>query len=1493
MNLDPGGVFVGDLLNELENRELPLLSWGVTDGALSQDEVVESIETALATHPRSPGDLPGSQVLQHMLTRGLLTLIPGSNPPAYRTRMAEALRLMAHLRQLFHSAKTDADSSPWWQQGRPLVADYRLHVSNRRYPKRDIDLDSAMAELSKTPGWDAVAETTTRSQVGSRALARFQVDATSAVLTALRSGRVRGVVIGAGTGSGKTLAFYLPAITAIRQSTSGSSNRRVHTLALYPRTELLRDQLRDALVSLDAAEHGVQPKRALRVGVLYGETPQAADDLDNLRSHHTKSWRTVSRGRICPFLICPSCERGKLLWADEDRRKQIEALQCQSCPHRIAPGRLALTRQSIQRQPPDLLFTTTEMLNRTSADPNMGALLGWMGNGPDLVLLDEVHTYSGSHGAQVGLLLRRWQHASRSATTFVGLSATLRDAGAFFAELVGLPDDHVTHIEPRSEDMEEEGREYAIAVRSDPTSGVSVLSTSIQTAMLFGRVLEADDNSPSPFGSTGFLFTDDLDVTNRFYNNLRDAEGGQYRSGTAGRKPVLAGLRAADYPQHSARYAEAQSWDLVESIGHVLGKDSGATRPLTIARTTSQDTGVDSRAALIVATASLEVGFNDPRVGLVLQHKAPYDTSSFIQRRGRAGRRRGTRPITVVVLSEYGRDRLAYQAYDTLFAPIVPARGLPLGNRHVQKVQATQAMFDWVGRSFRKKFPRWDLRRVLEAPASERAAESRAPAWNWLAEHLENLLIDDELQDRLAQHLKHALKIDEASVQALLWEQPRSLLLSVVPTVQRRLESKWVSLRTDPGKEPRSYLPEFVTRALFEPLNLPEVTFTLPFATDKDEHLPIAKALREAVPGRVSLRYGYQNDDDRTWVPVPAGGATEIDPVTFAPDAGMVGSWTSWVPGEGSYRVLRPTRLVLSLPDVDVKNSSQGYPLWGSQVVPSTHGMPEVDAPQTGPWANQVLSVAFASHVAGNPLLLRRMTYGAECEVRRSNETERHRVLYRHGGEPAALGFELDVDGMRLEIAHLDVTASAVREHLLSPKWRWIAFQRAVTEHPALAEKATYFQRTWLVLGYLTSYALAGMETEQSPTELWTQLRDGSWRDDLGRVLAVLYRDDPLGVGGQSQGLSQIQQELTALSRDEVVIRVLNEAGELLHADDVDVRTVRLARRAYFDTVAAAVLDTAFRVCGNANEQDLIVDVVPGQNDESPATVWMTETGIGGTGLVERLAEVYAQDPVRFWAQVTTSLRPNEFESTDTTLSALVENLSEQPNGDVARAVEAMRTARSAHETEKALATLREAMTALDGPVTHAVVAALSVRLLRPGSSVHTDRNAAELIALWSDFESRLGVEIDVRVLAYAVGSGRVSTASGTRLQADQIFSLLWPRGSQVRNQHLMSYQPYLPYDRPPVLDRLLVAAAQCEDLPVISVVESGWEVRYAAELPKSGAVWLTCPVGERHQLGTAIRKVPALPVDRDVLRVYGTVTEAVRDAGSLQIRVELRESGR
>ena len=87
------------------------------------------------------------------------------------------------------------------------------------------------------------------------------------------------------------------------------------------------------------------------------------------------------------------------------------------------------------------------------------------------------------------------------------------------------------------------------------------------------------------YGSVAFAFTDDLDVINRLHDNLRDAEGHDPYGMARGR--VLADLRSPANDQASARYLDGQSWDLPDKLGRM-------NRKMRVARTSSQDTGVDA-----------------------------------------------------------------------------------------------------------------------------------------------------------------------------------------------------------------------------------------------------------------------------------------------------------------------------------------------------------------------------------------------------------------------------------------------------------------------------------------------------------------------------------------------------------------------------------------------------------------------------------------------------------------------------------------------------------------------------------------------------------------------------------------------------------------------------------------------------------------------------------------------------------------------------------
>ena len=106
------------------------------------------------------------------------------------------------------------------------------------------------------------------------------------------------------------------------------------------------------------------------------------------------------------------------------------------------------------------------------------------------------------------------------------------------------------------------------------------------------------------------------------------------------------------------------------------------------------------------------------------------------------------------------------------------------------------------------------------------------------------------VREEFQHFLRRSLACDEQEATAILWEPPRALLTEAVPTLLRRLERGWrksdgAGLEQHEFREP---LPEFVPRALFSDLQLPEVTVRIPGQgqlPQRFEPMPVAQAMRE------------------------------------------------------------------------------------------------------------------------------------------------------------------------------------------------------------------------------------------------------------------------------------------------------------------------------------------------------------------------------------------------------------------------------------------------------------------------------------------------------------------------------------------------------------------------------------------------------------------------------------------------------------------------
>ncbi|MFD6091258.1 protein DpdJ [Oerskovia sp. NPDC060338] len=1487
------------ILDRLESLEDPLLCWGVVDGGLSTTELRKVVDGELARSQE--WDLTADDVIEEMTSCALLVHDSNFSPARWRTRNGETIRLVARLRQYF------LDQA--WQSGTTLISDFRYARRPRFYPKRDHLWDTVLDGVEgATDAHRRVIEVMTQRDGKHDLLGGFQVRATRHVLTALQGQTTTATVVGAGTGSGKTNAFYLPAFSYLAGITDASAWTRA--LAVYPRTELLKDQLDTAFAHacrLDTLWKQTLG-RSMTIGALYGSTPTNAK---NVRSPH-RGWVKRAHGMASPQMRCPgngySPCGGELIWPNEDIDSGVERLACSTCQRSFGQDQIVLTRRRMQSSPPDLLFVTTEMLNRGLSDLNLSRPLGIdasAGRRPRMMLLDEIHTYDGTTGAQAAMVLRRWHHSVQAPITFVGLSATLSNPIRHMADLTGVADEQVTSITPDPEELEYEGAEYLLALRSDPTSGASVLSTTIQTSMLLPRTQDEPTSrvSSGVYGTKAFVFTDDLDVTNRLFSYLLDAEGQRYSWGKPRSiKPPLASLRARPSGGDLTQQRRAgQLWDLPNVIGH---KYATIGEGLRVTRTTSQDSGVTADSQLIVATASLEVGFDDPDVGVVIQHKAPRGVAAFLQRKGRAGRKRAMRPYTAVVLSDYGRDRTTYEAWDSLFDPVLPDLILPIRNRAVLRMQATIAMVDWLTSQLRhqntpKTTSAWTA--LGKKPADNFAQPGRETQLK-AVQILTAALRNPDRQRSLHTWVQNALGLTDAETNEVLWHPPRPLLLAAIPTLRRRLLYNWAVAGPSSVNEfcdlmGGNPLPDFFPVNLFSELALPETYVSIPPQTDREterelQPMGLGQMLREYAPGRVSRRFATRNLDHRHWIPVPLGVSNAVLELTsILPVFGVEEPCTIEVDGTPTVTtVVRPDRALVELPPDSVKDSSNATMQWRSQFIETGAGL-IIRVPTADPVGRLIEDARFYLHAQNAHVNVHRAAVSADATLNMTDGTEqRVRSRFTLQGEVAALGATFDVDGLRIRVAlpH-DIT---VAESLL-PGLRSAWFKHVLLVDTALLAWLSHFRIDWLHQCLEAMLLTTAVRDRITLAEAYDAVHD-SLDDRLDETLDAMFRSSD-AVEPDLATLSNMGARLKeALKNPAIVARL--DALAPQYWDPEPVAFNRWLRERTLSTIGHATLAAARQICPEHDPESVIVDIEPGyDSDNQPRTdeIWLTESSIGGGGFIEALAARVRPDPRRLLRLILRATQPSitelvdshlqrviELTSTDTTWSGLVNDFRSAPD-------QATRVA--------ALGRIRDALrqSGIYG-AEQSVVSSLASRILRPGSTSATDTTLATMTTEWKAEERRLGVEIPPRTWAYLMRTrseldvGLVLAGGGTdRQRMDAVQSLLWPRGWQLRADQLHAWNPFA--ENLPAAPEVLRSVASAGESPLPLTAGSGAQVRKV--LAQRGSTQLLATPGQARDLADLLVDLSTAPVVTEYLNVYPRVVEIDHRAnGDVVVALELAE---
>lgn len=1510
--------FLWSTLDCIEEKEAKLLAWGIADGFFSHSEIFGIIDPIIdqAIDDGIEEFLSADAVLTELLNRKWITEVPISGGSiGYRSRMAETVRLLQKLRQLFpkHAGPSG------WQRAPSLVADFRFIRRRRRYPARDILSEKALTMIGQaTESPVLLSAVKALLEPGGIAvnLSGFQVRAAQRIIRAIETNLDLSTIVCAGTGSGKTLAFYLPALASVCRHVllDGNNTGWVKVVALYPRTELLKDQLREVLQRIRSlrADLPKGEKVRIRLGAYYGDTPYSARYCN---------WEKVGSDCICPILACPDCG-GELRWQQKDRESGVERLVCADCQSVLDDSEFVITRESMKATPPDILFTTTEMLNQRLSDTSSSHLFGVGPNAkraPELVLMDEVHTYEGKHGAQVAYLMRRWQKLLDQSLRFVGLSATLREATQFFAALTGCRNNLVDEVSPRSDEIESEGAEYMLALRGDPVSRAALLSTTIQAAMVLQRCLDPKANKPresvskGTFGQRTFVFTDNLDVINRLYFDLLSAEGRNSFGGPDMRNAPDGGLAVLREPSASlTRYVNGQDWRFCEDLQGSLKKR------LVVKRVSSQDRGVDPSAEVIVATAVLEVGFDDPAVGAVIQHKAPRGMAGFLQRKGRGGRTRGMRPWTVVVLSDYGRDRISYQNYDLLFDPELTVRTLPLNNRYVTRMQAVFSTIDYLSMKLDgiQKGSVWS-----ELSGGEKYNEIRRQR---LLRELRNIIDNEAGNRRLGNYLKSSLRISSEDLSAIMWEFPRPLMTTVIPTAIRRLASDW-SAGGMVKQDYRAFnnpLPDFIPGSLFADLNLAEVAINFSGSGNVDRFdtpsMNIFSALREFAPGRVSRRYGVSHRTERHWIsPSPdfpnGSGALDLELNSFGSHQPL---------GEYQFRlheevvslpVFCPVSLRTESPPIGVADSSNASLNWHSQIVATVEPC-WLSPPEGSIWSRIVPRIGFFTHARHAPVEVRRFATGTSAEISVEKEKVHVEISFVNNEVPVGLGAQFAADAVMFQIK-IPPDLHLSKFSIDSEKWRALRaarFSDLAWRGERLSQVQNPFMRQWLAQIYLSALTYEAMHSQLGLADAGSLLKEGRASISLQEVLELLFQSQ---IYESQEGteeparIDKLREELDTCLRDPELLSELHAFGATLW-ESVGDDWESWLHGVYHSTIAAAFLRAVTDLCPSIDQDDLSVDLDRGPALEGQmigvetdaVEVWFTERNPGGNGLIEEVMRRYSEDPRRFFSMVRANLGMGEFEIIDHQLVNLLNILSEDEdlgNSETAELIRKFRTSKSQDEMARTFRLLRRSLLLEGFSPFHGFLVSLGNRILRPGSGPATDQYMSKVLRHWSDEEERIGIEIDLRVMTYYLSQsdeidqvvtdlGGVPVGNRSAWRSSAIGGLLWPRGQAIRRSNLQMRNSFTEL---PIVERLLVAETIGDDRVCVSMLDSDWLKKTSDQLAVGRQVTLTCPESGRNKLAAALNSLLTNPIESGYLRTYARLQGIRQTHSTIEADIELVEA--
>jgi ATP-dependent helicase YprA (DUF1998 family) len=239
-----------------------------------------------------------------------------------------------------------------------------------------------------------------------RSLYQHQEQAIQAVI-----GQRQNIVVATGTGSGKTECFLIPMLDCLRKEYAPG----VQALILYPMNALVNDQVK-RLRQLLCQQSDDQ--ELIRFGFYTSRTQTEPEQALVALKEELKA---TEREELLKLL--PEAQREQM------GRRRIDDL-VEAVVERVQRIQ-AISRQEIWEKPPQILVTNYSMLEHMLIRPTERQEIFERSPNFKMLVIDEAHTYSGSTGTEVSMLIKRFKAAigleDQGQIRCIATSATLGD----------------------------------------------------------------------------------------------------------------------------------------------------------------------------------------------------------------------------------------------------------------------------------------------------------------------------------------------------------------------------------------------------------------------------------------------------------------------------------------------------------------------------------------------------------------------------------------------------------------------------------------------------------------------------------------------------------------------------------------------------------------------------------------------------------------------------------------------------------------------------------------------------------------------------------------------------------------------------------------------------------------------------------------------------------------------------------------------------------